>query len=81
MIKLQVVGITLSQVFDKLAYLRDQGYKQGVDFDFAYHPSYWDNFTGDDIKLHTDFFFYDECIATWFMLASNFREVNVFNVR
>ena len=78
MIKLRVTGIDLVQVYDSLAYLRDRNYKQGVDFDFAYHPAQWDPFVGD-VSKYTEFTFYDESVATWFMLAANFKEVKVVN--
>ena len=77
MIRLQVVGIHLSEVYDKLEYLRERNYKQGCDFDFAYYPGTWDAFVGETQK-YTEFMFYDEAVAIWFMLVSDFKEVNVF---
>jgi hypothetical protein len=77
MITIQVTDINLFQVSDSLAYLRERNYKQGVDFDFAYYPSRCDNFAVDT-KKYTEFMFYDESLATWFMLVSNFKEVTVF---
>ena len=47
--------------------LRDKGYVQGVDFDFAFHQSRWDDLIGE-IPKTTVFTFYKEELATWFSL-------------
>ena len=47
--------------------LRDQGLKQGADFDFAYNQSRWDDMTGE-IPGYVEFRFYDSRWATWFNL-------------
>jgi hypothetical protein len=47
--------------------LKHQGLRQGADFDFAYHPSRWDNMTGDT-PGYAEFRFYDNKWATWFNL-------------
>jgi hypothetical protein len=42
---------------------------QGRDFDFAYKPPQWDNFSGDEVyNKHTVFSFYTEELASWFAL-------------
>jgi hypothetical protein len=48
--------------------LRDQGYQQGVDFDFAYHPEMYDGFTHGR-QRYTNFMFYDEHLAMIFRLT------------
>ena len=49
--------------------LREQGYIQGVDFDFAYRPEFYDNFSGEPLqKKHAEFIFYVEKYATLFLL-------------
>jgi hypothetical protein len=49
--------------------LRDQGYVQGVDFDFAYRPEIYDNFCGEPLQIkHAEFTFYVEKYATLFAL-------------
>jgi hypothetical protein len=47
--------------------LRSKGYVQGVDFDFAYHQSKWDDMIGE-IPRETIFTFYKDELATWFEL-------------
>ena len=47
--------------------LREQGYIQGKDFDFAYHQSKWDEMIGE-IPTHTVFKFYEDKYATLFAL-------------
>lgn len=49
--------------------LRQVGLLQGKDFDFAYKPSQWDNFSGDAVyNRRTVFSFYTEELASWFSL-------------
>jgi hypothetical protein len=50
--------------------LRDKGYVQGKDFDFAYHPPKFDDFSGDAVYNRCVIFtFYREELATWFSLV------------
>ncbi len=54
---------------DIVRQLRDKGYVQGVDFDFAYHPPKFDNFSSEAVyNRRVVFTFYKEEIATWFTL-------------
>lgn len=49
--------------------LRNQGYVQGVDFDFAYRPEIHDNFSMEPLQTrHAEFTFYVEKYATLFAL-------------
>jgi hypothetical protein len=49
--------------------LKEKGYVQGVDFDFAYHPPKFDDFSGDAVYNRCVIFtFYKEELATWFSL-------------
>ena len=49
--------------------LKEKGYVIGKDFDFAYHPPKFDNFSGDAVYNRSVVFtFYKEEIATWFTL-------------
>lgn len=48
--------------------LKNKGYVQGVDFDFAFHQSRWDDMIGE-IPKQTKFTFYKEELATWFSLT------------
>ena len=47
--------------------LRKLGWIQGVDFDFAYNQSQWDNMIGE-IPKQTVFTFYNDSNASYFML-------------
>ena len=55
------------EVLELVRTLRDRGLAQGVDFDFAYHQSKWDNMIGE-IPKHTIFKFYEDKNATLFIL-------------
>jgi hypothetical protein len=51
--------------------LRDNGYIMGTDFEWRWNPTVWknDNFSFDEgIPAHCLFTFYNEALATWFML-------------
>lgn len=48
--------------------IKDSGYYQGEDFDFAYHQSQWDSFSGVISKEHTKFIFYKEELSLFFAL-------------
>ena len=60
-------NIDPNQVIDIVHVLKEQGYMQGQDFDFAYNQSRWDEMIGE-IPRHTDFVFYNDQLATWFQL-------------
>lgn len=49
-----------------VAEMREYGYKQRVDFDFAYYPG--QEIGGDLIPRHTVFQFYTDSLASWFAL-------------
>ena len=49
--------------------LRNMGYIQGVDFDYAYYQEKYDNFSHDPIvKRHARFTFYNDSNASYFAL-------------
>lgn len=50
-----------------VADIRDNGYVQGIDFDFSYYPSEFLQI-GAIKPRHTIFYFYNENIASWFAL-------------
>jgi hypothetical protein len=52
---------------DLVRELRLQGLVQGIDFDFAFHQSQWDDMIGE-IPKQTVFTFYTERYATLFAL-------------
>jgi len=49
-----------------VAEMREQGYIQRRDFDFAFYPAVFNSET--QIPRHTIFTFYDDRIASWFAL-------------
>ena len=57
-----------NEVMDLVKQLRAEGYQQGIDFDFAYNQSRWDDFTGETYERCTVFTFYDDRYATLFAL-------------
>ena len=56
-----------NEIMSIVAKLREDGYVQGRDFDFAYHQRHWDPMTGD-IPSSTKFTFYTEKYASLFAL-------------
>jgi hypothetical protein len=48
--------------------LREQGLVQGRDFDFAYHPYTYDNFTGAHSYRRMVFAFYKDKYGTFYSL-------------
>jgi hypothetical protein len=49
--------------------LRNMGYVQGVDFDYAYYQEKYDNFSHEPIvKRHSRFTFYNDSNASYFAL-------------
>ena len=70
MIEVKILDITVSEIVDLVKDVRLKGYVQGVDFDFAYHPPKFDNFSGEAVDNKCVVFkFYKEELATWFELA------------
>jgi hypothetical protein len=67
MTKVTITNKNASEVLELVQKLIDKGYVQGVDFDFAFHQSKWDEMIGE-IPKHTEFIFYKEELATWFSL-------------
>jgi len=65
-------GKKAGEILDMVKEMRDYGWKQGIDFDFAFHNSHWDAMTGGE-ESFTNFTFHNEKLATMFILkwASN----------
>lgn len=61
------MNFRVDQVLAVVHDLKSQGYVQGLDFDFSYSQSRWDEMIGE-IPRHTDFIFYDTRLATWFSM-------------
>ena len=58
-----------SQIIDIVLEMRKQGYVQGRDFDFAYNPPRYDNFSYDPVMQGcTIFTFYEDALASWFAI-------------
>ena len=57
------------EIMEIVRELREQGYQQGVDFDFAYHAPAQDSFSYEpSTERYTVFTFYNEKYATLFAL-------------
>ena len=57
----------LDKIIEIVYSLRKDGLVQGIDFDFAYHQSKWDDMIGE-IPTQTIFTFYDDEQAMLFAL-------------
>jgi hypothetical protein len=74
MLKVIWTDFTISDILEIVDRLRKEGYKQGIDFDFAYYPEKIDS---DDFVYHTvqkrrlEFTFYDEQLGLIFRLKNN----------
>ena len=67
MTEVDILHLSANDATDIVRELRSQGYQQGVEFDFAFHQSRWDEMTGD-IPRHTVFTFYNNNLSSWFAL-------------
>ena len=67
MTQVTLLHINADKVFQIVGALKSQGYQIGIDFDFAYHRSQWDEMIGD-IPRSTIFTFYSDSVALWFSL-------------
>ena len=72
MIAVRLAGQRIDSVLAIVRELRDLGYKQGLDFDFAYTPEKLDynlSTAGEVLNpRQTVFNFYDEQLSSWFIL-------------
>lgn len=69
MIEVKVIDKMPNEVMDIVRELRQRGYIQGTDFDFAYHKPVYHDWSGDAVyNRYTEFIFYKEELATWFTL-------------
>jgi hypothetical protein len=70
MLKVRLTKFHIGDVFGYVGELRAQGYKQGVDFDFAYYPDkYSDDGWGLVQERAVEFMFYDEQLGLLFKLG------------
>jgi hypothetical protein len=58
----------VSKILDIVGDMKHQGYRLGVDFDFSYHPYQFDQFSGDETLAYTEFLFYNNSLASWFVI-------------
>lgn len=66
--RIRVNDKTPTEVLDLVHWLKDNGFKQGVDFDFEYYAPKEGYFETDPQPRHTIFTFYDDKDATFFAL-------------
>jgi hypothetical protein len=62
--------MSASQAIEVVHQLKVDGFRQGIDFDFAFEPEKYgaDIFEGKIQDKRTIFTFYDDKLATWFEL-------------
>jgi hypothetical protein len=62
--------IDIDRTLEIVRELKKHGWVMGKDFDFAYHKTNYDNFSGSNWELekHTVFTFYNDINASYFML-------------
>jgi hypothetical protein len=58
----------VNRILEIVGDMKDQGYRLGVDFDFSYHPYQFDQFSGDETLAYTEFLFYNNSLASWFVI-------------
>lgn len=68
----KIEHISPADTIDIVNQLRNQGYTQGKDFDFAYHQARYDNDGWSAVTPKSaNFTFYNDLLATWFTLKYN----------
>ena len=65
--EIKLSGIDANKAMDIVRELRQQGLKQGIDFDFSFNQTKYDDWARIEEK-HTVFKFYDDKYATLFAL-------------
>lgn len=66
---IKIIGRPASEVMEIVKALREQGYVQGVDFDFSYHPPEWHTLESTPhTEKYSVFKFYNEKLSTFFAL-------------
>jgi hypothetical protein len=71
MLKVVLKDFTISDILVTVDGLRKEGYRQGIDFDFAYNPEKFeenDPFKGKIQERSLEFTFYDEQLGLLFKL-------------
>jgi hypothetical protein len=64
-----ILYITAKRTMEIGQELRSTGWIQGVDFDYAYYRSEYDNFShGPVVERHAKFTFYNDSNASYFAL-------------
>ncbi len=71
MLKVVLKDFTINDILVTVDSLRKDGYRQGIDFDFAYHPEKFEEnniFAGKIQERSLEFTFYDEQLGLLFKL-------------
>jgi len=70
MIEVKLLDVGPNEAMEIVRELRQKGYLQNKDFDFAYHKPTWDEFSYEGVSNRfTLFTFYRDELATWFELT------------
>ena len=67
-IVVKVNGRDPGEILEIVRELRKQGLEQSRDFNFAYMPYHWDQFSGEETARHAVFTFHTEKYAILFTL-------------
>lgn len=71
MIEIVIKSLSASEVISIVNDLKSNGFNIHDQFDFEYHASNLDEFSGDaSYNKYTRFKFYDEHVASWFALRN-----------
>lgn len=71
MIDIIVKSVGAQEILAIVDDLKKNGFKIHEQFDFEYHASNFDEFSGDaSFNRYTKFRFYDEHLASWFALRN-----------
>ena len=70
MIEVHILDLNATEISSIVNDLKSRGHQLHVDFDFAYHPPKFDNFSGEAVyNKRVVFKFHKEELATWFELV------------
>jgi hypothetical protein len=73
MLKVVLTNFVLGNILETVNDLRKDGYRQGIDFDFAYYPEKFEgnnSFAGKIQERTVEFTFYDDELGLIFKLKS-----------
>lgn len=71
-------GLEITECMIVINHLRNNGFQQGIDFDFEYHPRKYNNDGWESVSpRHIIFHFYNDSNATYFALRWGHMNNNI----